>query len=260
MKIYVLSALAVFGLSLAGCGGGDSGSTAPPATPPNPGAGITPGAPTGVATGPGDLTALDQLTKGIKGAKITVATAGWPVAQDQDPENKGLKLLASTMGFRSRQDPFALLTAEKAFENSQRREKLFGETPTFGTYFVTPPEVTPEEEIVEAPPAGWRLAGIVQGNGVSAIMTNGTFPALDIKPGSVIPGTEWVVASIDGEKAILKRRSKKRPREWVVRLEGSLDGGNNNNSGGGDGGGPSRPGGPGGPGAPGGDGGVGRDI
>ena len=258
MKIYVLSSLATFTLALAGCGGGDSGSTTPPATPPGPGVGITPTTATpGAATGPGDLTALDQLTKGVKGAKITVATAGWPVAQDQDPENKNLKLLATNMGFRSRVNPFALLTAEKAFENAQRREKLFGETPSFGTYFVTPPEVTPEEEVVEAPPAGWRLAGIMQGNGISAIMTNGTFPALDIKPGSVIPGTEWVVASIDNEKAILKRRSKKRPREWVVRLEGSLDGGTNNNSGGGNGGGPGRPG---GQGAPGGDGGVGRDI
>jgi hypothetical protein len=76
---------------------------------------------------------------------------------------------------------------------------------------------------LEPPPAGWRLAGVMTGNGISAIMTNGTFPALDIRPGSQIPGTEWYVVSIDAEKAVLRRTNNKRPREWVVRLQGAFD-------------------------------------
>lgn len=199
---------------------------------------------------------LEDIAKKMN-RPYTKPLAGMPLSEKLDPGSAELRLYAENKGFQSRRDPFALLPVEKAFENAQRREKLFSEGLSFTNYFELPEEKPSEEDIVEPPPNNWRLAGIFQGNGISAIMTNGSFPALQIKPGTQIPGSEWYVASIDSEKAILRRRNNKRPREWVVRLQGSFDFGGNQGGGGGNQGGgspdsPPLPGGRDGDGIPGG--------
>lgn len=217
MKLTIL-AIASLGIALAGCGGGEAGASGP-AAPPT-GADPAVGGPSG-ATGAGGTVDLAKLAEKYK-VTMAMPDAGVELVQNADPGSQQLRLLADNRGFRSRRDPFALLPIEKAFENAQRREKIFSEGLSFGNYYKEPDPVTREEEIVEPPPMGWRLAGILHGNGISAIMTNGTFPSISIQPGTQIPGTEWYVVSIDKEKATLRRRSKKLPREWVVTLQGSF--------------------------------------
>jgi hypothetical protein len=138
MKKSVLGIL-LLSLFVVGCGGGDdTGSTAPPAAAPSPmGGGV--GAPTGVAGAGGQITKPEDLAKLAKVAgAVLKPTAGSPVTQDSDVSQ--LTLLAANMGFAARKDPFALLPAEKAFENAQKRELLFEESPSFGTYFEIPEE------------------------------------------------------------------------------------------------------------------------
>lgn len=243
--VSILASIIVGGI-LTGCGGGDEGSSTPPAPPAGPGVGGTGTATTPAAGGPS--MDLAEIAKKMN-VPYSKPLAGVEVKPTMDPAGAELRLLADNKGFTSRRDPFALLPVEKAFENAQRREKLFSEGISFTNFFEMPEEKPSEEDTMEPPPNNWRLAGIFQGNGISAIMTNGSYPALMIKPGTSIPGSEWYVVSIDSEKAVLRRRNNKRPREWVVRLQGAFDLGG---AGGGDGGG--NPGGPGGgnPGRPGG--------
>lgn len=152
--------------------------------------------------------------------------AGIRVEPTEDPEFKETKDLALAKNFRSRPDPFSLLAIEQAFEKSQSRERVFSEIAGWTTMFTPPEEKPDEEEILEPPPTGIRLSGIILSQGVVALLEYPGKPgAIDIRPGTKIPDTEWTVVSIDLEKAILRRTSNKQPKQIVVLLQNRLDGG-----------------------------------
>ena len=75
--------------------------------------------------------------------------------------------------------------------------------------------------IIIEPVPRWRLAGVVVGNGVIALLDTGS-KVYDVRPGSVVPGTEWRVESIDQERAVLVRDSNKEPKRFEVGLQGPL--------------------------------------
>ncbi len=145
-----------------------------------------------------------------------------------------------------RTDPFALRPSERAYDASQLTEKLTGEF-AWGTEF--PEEKEPEVDERPEPQPYRRLAGVIIGESISAIIIMENGRAEHIRPGMQIPNSEWTVVSIDEDKAILRRGGAKKPHQIIVNLEGapaignSGGGGRGNNSGGGGRGG--RQGGPG---------------
>jgi type IV pilus biogenesis protein PilP len=125
-------------------------------------------------------------------------------------ENKGVVAV--------RDDPFSLLPSEKSYEHEQTAQNLAAMTGHFPMFYEAPPEIdtTPEVE----PQPYRRLAGIIIGDSVTALIDLGNGQIMEIHPGQRIPGTEWQVLSIDSEKAVLRRvGSRKLPSEVVVRLE-----------------------------------------
>lgn len=122
--------------------------------------------------------------------------------------------------FVARRDPFALLPIEAAFDKYAAAIVRARSAPSFPMYYRAVPErveVTP----VEQQPYR-RLAAILIGESVSALIDMGDGRGMiRIRPGQRIPGSEWIVDSIDNEKAVLRRipESKKRPTEVIVRLE-----------------------------------------
>jgi hypothetical protein len=81
-----------------------------------------------------------------------------------------------------------------------------------------PPTPVFEEEQLEVQPYR-RLAGILVGETVSAILIMENGEPHIVKPGYRIPNSEWTVVSIDQDKAILRRGGSKKPNEITVRLE-----------------------------------------
>jgi hypothetical protein len=122
--------------------------------------------------------------------------------------------------FHPRPDPFALSSMEQSFEHSQQSERLFGQIGGFPTY-VQPVETGPPKVQIEPQPYR-RLSGVIVGDSVLAIidMGNGAEPQL-IRPGEHIPNSPWVVASIDQDRAVLRRDGDILPKEIEVRLETS---------------------------------------
>jgi hypothetical protein len=168
--------------------------------------------------------------------------------------------------FAPRNDPFALLREERAFDVSQSSERLLGEGGGF-TFDYEPPVPRDDDAVIQEPQPYRRLAGVIVGESVLALIDMGDGRLEIIRPGQRIPNSEWTVVSIDEEKAVLRRGGNRLPRQIVVRLESPPF--NPNQGGGGGGGAPGNmpgggtpgrgglgpPGGPGSPsGAPGGDG------
>lgn len=177
---------------------------------------------------------------------------------------------AQARAFGIRKDPFALLPVERGFDQSQLAERLTSEM-GYSTMYEPPVETDSTEEVIEPQPYR-RLAGILVGDTVSAILIMEDGQAHLIKPGMRIPNSPWRVVSIDEEKAVLRRAGNVKPTQIVIRLE-SPPGGVPNPGGAPGGGGPPggvRPGGgppggfPGGPagrpGTPGGAAGRGGEI
>ncbi len=206
---------------------------------------------------PGD-TSVPNVPK-MPDAYAPKAKAGIPVAQA--PDTGQLKpLIAATSRFGSRPNPFLLQASDIKFDQAQAAERLFLQEGTFSLNY-TEPEFREPELLPEEPQPYRRLMGVVIGDAIVAILeTDGQAPLL-IRPGMRIPDTDWVVASIDEEKAVLRRTTNQRPKEVIVRLEqprpgfGAGAGGGQGAPGGGSFG-PNGPGagafGPGGPGGPGG--------
>lgn len=193
----------------------------------------------------------------VPDVKVPVtAEAGVPVSQSTD--EKAFASLVANKSFVSRPDPFALRPSEQQYEKLQESLRLFGETGGFRTDY-TPPEEKVEEQAqpLETQPYR-RLAGIVVGDSIFALIDMGDGQLQLIRPGQQIPNSEWTVVSIDSEKAVLRRSGNVRPRQIVVPLEaappsvGGAQGGGP--PGGGSFGGPNGPG----FGRPGGAGGRGR--
>jgi hypothetical protein len=156
--------------------------------------------------------------------------------------------LISSRAFSTRPDPFALEPKERNYETRQTTERLFGQN-GWRVDFV-PAVETVVVPVVEPQPYR-RLAGVIVGDSVLALIDMGDGQLQIIRPGQEING--WRVVSIDAEKAILRRGGNKLPHEVTVRLETPPSGfpggggGTGNNPGGGSGGGipgggdPGRP-------------------
>jgi hypothetical protein len=179
--------------------------------------------------------------------------AGWKNVVQGPLDISALK--AQNMGnhgqsFASRNDPFALLREEKAYDISQTSERFLSETPFRFDYEEPPP---PQSMDIVEPQPYRRLAGVIVGESVLALIDMGDGRLEIIRPGQRIPNSEWTVVSIDEEKAVLRRGGNRLPRQIVVRLESPpFQGGGGGATPGGGGG--NRPGGfgPGGGGRPGG--------
>lgn len=155
----------------------------------------------------------------------------------------------------ARTDPFALTTMEKYFETQQSTERFFMGG-GFGTYVTPKPPV--EENVVPFEEQPYRrLSGIIVGDSVLAILEEGNTATI-ITPGMKLPNSPWTVASIDADKAVLRRSGNVRPTQVIVRLEtkaydpsGAGAGGDTNPGGPPGGPPPGYQGGPNGPGGPG---------
>ncbi|MBL8060288.1 MAG: hypothetical protein JNK63_06190 [Chthonomonas sp.] len=215
MRYFLTLIAALIGLTMIGCGGGEPTVMAdvpPPVLPP---------------------------------IEDVYADAGVPVTMVADPTFDRTKNLAATRTFGRRSDPFSLLAVERTFESRQQAERARME---YGGWFA--PEFdwdsvgisgTAQPQLVVEPQPYRRLSGILLGNGVAALIEWEDGRVFEITPGSQIPGTDWVVISIDSERAILRRSGNRLPKEIIVRLgpRGSeFGGGGGGGGGGGQGGGP----------------------
>lgn len=146
------------------------------------------------------------------------AQAGLPVTVSADP--KALEaLVARASRFGRSSDPFRLLPNEIQFERSQTAERLFNQQGPFGLEYEEPIPPTPGAGRVEEPQPYRRLSGIVIGDAIVGILETQGEPAIIIRPGQYIPGTEWRVVLINEDRAILRRAGNRLPREITVNLE-----------------------------------------
>lgn len=127
---------------------------------------------------------------------------------------------ASAQQFSIRPDPFSLRSYEIAYDRSQFAERML----EGGGFYrqIADIEVEVPEVFENEPQPSRRLAGVILGDSISALIDMGAGgPLMLIRPGQKIEGTEWTVQSIDEEKAVLRRDkdSKKRPKFVVVRLQ-----------------------------------------
>ncbi len=167
------------------------------------------------------------------------ADAGVPVQQSVDPNFDRAKTVAQAKEFGRRYDPFSLLAVERRFEQQQKNERVIVEYGGwFPREFEEPDTSAAERQSIVEPQPYRRLSGILLGNGVSALIEMEDGRVWEIVPGSQIPGTEWIVISIDSERAILRRGGSRLPKELIVRLGPRVE--NFTGGGGGDGGNDGR--------------------
>lgn len=171
-----------------------------------------------VGCGPDPSAPLDAPQAGSTGDQpfVPQAEAGIKL-NPTDPTQ--LIADASAQQFLIRPDPFALRAYEVAYDRSQFAARML-DTNSFYPNIAEVAE--PVQEVFETEPQpARRLAGIILGESVTALIDMGDGRLRVIWPGQQIEGTEWTVFSIDEEKAVLRRdpRSKKRPQFVVVRLQ-----------------------------------------
>lgn len=198
MKLMRMSFWLTAGIVLAGCSNPVPVTVPPPATP-NQNAHFTP-----------------QADAGVKRDPIADSSS---------------VMVASNVSVRP--DPFALTSAERAFDRRMLGENL-GQTGWENMYKA--PEEKLEPISVEPQPYR-RLAGVLIGDTITALIDMGDGSGLqEIHPGSKIG--QWQVVSIDAEHAVLRRiGSNQKPTEVVVNLETAPAGAGDNS--GGTGGNPS---------------------
>ncbi len=182
---------AIAAIAISGCGGGEQPPPAPASTAPPPSA----------------SPAATQFRPD--------APAGIPIAQSTDPSE--MQTLVAARSFAPRNDPFALFPSEIQFDRSQRAEALLESSGGWSMQYEAPEERI--EELQFEPQPYRRLAGVLVGDTVSAILVMESGKSYIVKPGMMIPESEWRVVSIDTEKAILRRAGNKKPNEITVRLE-----------------------------------------
>lgn len=148
----------------------------------------------------------------------TTADAGVPLARNLDP-SRWAKIIADKR-YTARKDPFALSYVEAGFEARQESERLLLDQGNFSPLAFEPKDTETEAPVFQEPQPYRRLAGVLVGSTILAIIEMGDGrPAQIVRPGQRIPGTEWTVVSIDQDKAVLRRGGNKAPHEVVVRLE-----------------------------------------
>ncbi len=196
-----------------------------------------------------DPTAKIQESNPTKGKELKdyspMALAG--VHKDMtksmaDPTRLAM-IINATSRYGHRQDPFALDQSEINFDKSQAAEKIYIDGGSFGSLYELPDSKVPGEGVQPEPQPYRRLSGILIGDSVLAILEENGKSTI-IRPGMMIPDTNWRVVSIDKDKAVLRREGNTLPREVEVRLEiGFPTGGGSSNPGGNPGGNPGAPGG-----------------
>lgn len=243
-KAYIGTALFVMALASVGCAPKFTSVTAPSAGT-IPAADAVPlkvsaeaGIPLQTAgTGAVAGTGTGAAPTGAVGAGAAVAP---PAAAGPD-----IFTLARAASFGARSNPFALLGSELAFDRNQTAARIIDETGGFRSDFTPQPEVEDEavKEQVEYP--NWRLAGIIVGDAVVALLDMGT-RVVEIRPGAPVSETEWTCIAIDNESAVLRHRRDVTPKEVTIYLAAQIFGA----PGGGQPGAAGAPGGPPGAGTP----------
>lgn len=199
---------ALLAVGIAGCGGDDAAISAPAAKP---------------------------IPKNIDESPQLSAEAGVPLKEVQDPTFAETRALVDSRTFATRGDAFALMGPETQFDRDQRSERIVLQTGGFSVEW-EPPEEKPDPEERREPQPYRRLAGILLGDAVMALIEWEDGKTYQVRPGQSVAGSEWVVFTIDSEKAILRRKGDVLPREVVVPLEsrrGGARGGGGGNQGGG---------------------------
>ncbi len=176
--------------------------------------------------GPDPESQLQSQTPKKLEPVVHTAEAGVLVNASSAASEALVREQAKGMLVASRANPFFLLGAEVGYE---REQFAANQTAQMGFYRMAGqslPQPAQPTFINEAQPPR-RMAGVLIGESVSALidMNDGTPGGLKvIRPGSEIAGPsgqiEWIVQSIDEEKAVLVRKDPKRyPRRVVVRLQ-----------------------------------------
>jgi len=172
--------------------------------------------------------------------------AGLPVDKSTDSKPYA-QLVAASVKYGHRADPFQLTSEETAYDKQQNVERVLGTLGGFTTQYTVPPEESKDVEPQEPQPYR-RLAGIIVGDSVLGIIDMGDGRATTIiRPGMKIPNTEWTVVSINEDRALLHRDGNVGPHTISVRLEEPPFGASTGFGGQTQNGPPSRPGGGGGP-------------
>lgn len=149
-----------------------------------------------------------------------------------------------------RVNPFAMFGEEVAFQTGIRYRIILSKLPGYALELEPPAEVTPPELVpVEAQPYR-RVAGVLLGDTVQAVVIMEDGRGYLVRPGSRVGNSEWTCKSIDENNVVLVRDPRKLPSEVVLNLEssppfgggGSGGGGNTGGGGGGNTGGGDNPG------------------
>lgn len=200
----------------------------------------------GDTTRQSSLPAAPTGASAIKDTPKVNAEAGIPVT---DTSGMNVFTVASAMNFGARSNPFSLMWDEVRFDREQTAAHFVTMGGGYSNYFELPDDViAPEDQLRKVPIPLWRLSGIFVGEAVVAILDMGGGQTMEIRPGMQIPGTDWVVVSIDTEKATLRNTKNVLPKEVTIQLSSQIFG--DPSTGGGTGGGSNDPQGTGGVGAP----------
>lgn len=167
------------------------------------------------AAAPAAPTVTPEPPRAVAGLAPVSAESGGPL---------DVKNVAASRNFAVRgADPFALLPAEQAYENQQQAERFLLGQGGWSNLWEEPEDLF-EPAPITVPLPNWRLAGIIIGDGVAALLDMGNGQVVDIRPGSRVPGTDWVVVSINTERALLRRTGPFLPKEFEVGLKGPVSG------------------------------------
>jgi len=152
------------------------------------------------------------------------SAAGIGATQSTDVKTLAVaELAAARRAGPARPDPFSLKPYEKQYDTQQSTMRLVATYGPFDPVFTPPVEEDRVPPVIEPQPYR-RLAGVVVGDSVLAIIDMGNGSVELIRPGQQIPNSEWKVVSIDQDKAVLRRGGKTLPHEVTVRLESPPNG------------------------------------
>jgi len=158
------------------------------------------------------------------------------------PQGQLWVTLIHGLAFSSRPDPFALEPKERQFDVAQSTERIFSQNNFYSPSFVPVDDTVPQPEIEPQPYR--RLAGVIVGDSILALIDMGNGQLQIIRPGQDIDG--WHVDSINSEEAVLSRHGNLLPHTIHVRLEEPPPGSAGSGGAGGGGGAGVAPGGSGG--------------
>lgn len=146
------------------------------------------------------------------------ADAGVPIAPPPAGDFSQVMQEAQATFVPTRADAFALLPAERRFEAQQTAARVLAEMGGF-TLVYEPPTPPPDEEDILEPQPYRRLQGVLLSNTVTALIEWEDGKVYEVHPGARVADSEWVVVSIDTEKAVLRRSGQRRPTQIEVKLE-----------------------------------------